>query len=139
MSDIEIKSSVWIRAGLIITGTLSLALGIIGLLLPVMPTTPFLLLTAACYIRSSPRLYQWLITRPFFGQLIENYRNGHGVPGKIKGLAIAILWLACGISAVFMISSLLLRLFLLGIAITFTIHILRVKTCAPSKNSQQIQ
>lgn len=64
----------FVRILLIVCGTLSLALGILGIFLPVLPTTPFLLLAAACYARSSKRFYHWLMNTPWCGEYIHNYR-----------------------------------------------------------------
>lgn len=84
-------------------GGLSLLLGVIGIVLPVMPTTPFLLLAAACFARGSSRCYQWLITHPWFGEYIKNYRDGLGIPRKIKLKAIGLLWLSISLSVLFVV------------------------------------
>lgn len=81
---------------LIIAGSISLALGLLGIILPLLPTTPLLLLAAACYVRSSSRLYEWLITNKYFGSYIENYRLGKGIPLKAKVIGVSVLWLSMG-------------------------------------------
>jgi len=113
---------------LIIIGTLFLGLGIIGIFLPLLPTTPFFLLAAACYARGSKRFYNWLLTHRWFGNYIKNYRERKGIPLKIKALAISFLWLAIAYSAIFVVHILLVRIILILIAIGVTIHILSVKT-----------
>jgi len=70
------------RKLLIIAGTISTAIGIIGIFVPILPTTPFLLLAAACYLRSSPRFYHWLVNNRFFGIYVRNYLQGRGMPLK---------------------------------------------------------
>ena len=81
-------------------------LGIIGIFLPIVPTTPFLLLAAACYARGSERLYNWLMTNKVFGQYIGNYREGKGIPLKVKILSISFLWVAIAVS-IFLIDNFL--------------------------------
>ena len=73
-----------LRYALFAIGWLSVALGVIGIFLPVLPTTPFLLLAAACFARSSPRFYQWLVEHPRLGPWIRDYLDGNGIPLKIK-------------------------------------------------------
>lgn len=108
-------------------GCLSLAIGILGIFLPLLPTVPFLLLTAYCFARSSNRLYNWLINHKTFGSYIYNYQTYRAMPRKTKILAIAFLWGSLGISM-----SLLpgvyfcLLLFILGMGVTF--YVLSLKT-----------
>ena len=83
---------------LIIVGSFFTGLGIIGIFLPLLPTTPFLLLAAACYIRSSERLYSWLINNKWVGRYIKNYLEGKGIPLKSKVLSISALWITIGYS-----------------------------------------
>ncbi len=113
---------------LIIIGTFFLGLGIIGIFLPLLPTTPFLLLAAACYTRSSKIFYSWLLTNKWFGNYIRNYRKRKGVPFKIKILSICFLWIAIGYSAIYVVHILLGRVILILIAIGVTIHILSIQT-----------
>jgi len=113
---------------LISAGTFFIGLGIIGILLPLWPTTPFLLLAAACYARSSKRFYNWLLNNRWFGNYIKNYREGKRVPLKVKVLSISFLWFAIGYSAIFVVHILLGRIILILIAIGVTIHILSIKT-----------
>ena len=79
------------RILLIACGTLCVALAVLGLFLPVLPTTPLLLLAAVCYARSSERFYHWLMTNRWFGAYIRNYREGRGIPLWHKVLAISLL------------------------------------------------
>jgi len=83
--------------------------------------------TAACYARSSKRFYNWLLTDRWFGNYIRNYREGKGVPFKIKILSISFLWIAIGYSAIFVVHILLGRIILILIAIGVTIHILSIQ------------
>ena len=102
--------------------------GFLGIFLPVLPTTPFMLLAAYCYSRSSPRCYQWLLTNRWFGAYVRNYREGRGMPLREKALTIAALWLTIGATAIYALSAWWSRLPLLAIAGAVTIHLLRIKT-----------
>ena len=118
----------WTRPLLIITGTLLVGLGIIGILIPVLPTTPFLLLAAACYARSSQRFYHWLLNNKWFGNYIKNYIQRKGIPLKVKILAITWLWITIGCSVTFAVQAFLVRLILILIAVGVSIHIFSVRT-----------
>ncbi len=118
----------WIRLLLIIAGTVSVGLGIIGMFLPLLPTTPFLLLAAACYARSSQKLYGWLLYNKWFGKYIRNYLQRNGIPLKLKIWTISLLWLAIGTSAIFAVELLVVRVVLVVIAICVTAHLLYVPT-----------
>ena len=112
---------------LIATGTFLIGVSIVGIFIPVLPTTPFLLLSAALYARSSKRFYNWLINNRILGRYIKNYREGKGIPLKAKIIAISILWITIGYSAIFAIEILWVRILLVIIAIGVTVHIVRIK------------
>jgi uncharacterized membrane protein YbaN (DUF454 family) len=117
-----------IRGILIIAGTFFLGFGIIGIFLPLLPTTPFLLLAAACYARSSKRFYNWLLNNKWLGNYIKNYRERKAVLLKIKVISIFFLWVAIGYSVIFVVYILLGKIILILIATGVTIHILSIKT-----------
>jgi hypothetical protein len=108
---------------LIFSGSICLGLGIIGIVLPVLPTTPFLLIAAALYARSSSRFYNWIIGNRWFGKYIKAYREGKGVSLKIKAGAITILWITVLVSVIFALQILWLRLLLIVIASLATVYI----------------
>jgi uncharacterized membrane protein YbaN (DUF454 family) len=116
-----------VRYGLLAIGWLSIALGVVGIFLPVLPTTPFLLLAAACFARSSPRFYQWLIHHKRFGPLIRDFLEGKGMPVKAKVYAIASMWLSIGVSC-YLIPLPWARVFMLISAVLVTGYILKQKT-----------
>jgi len=89
------------RWALILAGNFFVALGILGILLPLLPTTPFLLLAAACYFRSSEKFYNWLMNNKWLGNYIKNYREKKSIPLKVKVLCLSILWLTIGYSVFF--------------------------------------
>ncbi|MFB4168044.1 YbaN family protein [Virgibacillus sp. JSM 102003] len=113
---------------LIIAGSISLALGLAGIILPLLPTTPLLLLAAACYVRSSSRLYEWLITNKYFGSYIENYRLGKGIPLKAKVIGVSVLWLSMGYTILNVVPLVMVKLLLFCTALFFSWFILKQKT-----------
>ena len=125
-----------IRALLIVLGTLCVVLAVLGMFLPVLPTTPLLLLAAVCYANSSEKFYHWLITNRWFGDYIRNYREGRGISLRQKVLTLSLLWLTIGITTVFLISQWWLRWVLVVIAVGVTIHLLRIKTYRPETNHE---
>ena len=104
-------------------GTFFLAVGVIGIFLPVLPTTPFLLLSAACYFKGSRRMHDWLLNNKWFGSYLRNYREGKGVSVKVKAISILTLWATIGYSAFYVIDILIVRIVLLVVAIAVTLHI----------------
>ena len=123
------------RRLLLAAGTLCAGLGIIGMFVPILPTTPFLLLAAACYMRSSERFYRWLTNNRVFGAYVRNYLEGRGMPIRIKLVTILLLWLAIGLSITFAVESLVIRIILISIAVGVTVHIalIRRRVEAPEK------
>lgn len=113
---------------LVAVGTLAVALGVIGIFIPILPTTPFLLLAAFCYARSSDRFYQWLLTNRWFGAYLTNYREGRGMALRDKLLTLTALWLAIGSSVAFAVPSLWGKAALTLIALAVTVHLARIKT-----------
>ena len=116
------------RGLLTAAGSLSLGLGVLGIFLPLLPTTPFLLLAAACYARSSERLNRWLLGHPTLGKFIEDYRSGRGMPLRAKIVALVLLWGTITASAVFAVSVLWARLLLAAVAVGVTVHLLAIRT-----------
>ena len=77
-----------------IAGVLAVAIGILGIFLPLLPTTPFLLLASACFARGSKRLHRWLLSHRVFGEYLRNFEEGRGIPRKAKIVATVLLWLS---------------------------------------------
>ena len=113
---------------LTILGLISLGLGILGAFLPVLPTTPLLLLSAALFLRSNERLYEWLMNHPRLGTYISNFTKHRAIPLRIKVISITFLWLTLMYCAIFVTEILVLRLLFIAIAAGVTIHILSYKT-----------
>lgn len=113
---------------LIILGLVSLTLGIIGIFLPLLPTTPLLLFAAWCFVRSSERLYRWLISNRYFGEYIRNFRENRAIPLHAKVVAVSMVWLTIGYCVVVILDKWLLRIMLLAVAVAVTWHILSYAT-----------
>ncbi len=115
----------------IICGTASLGLGIVGIFLPILPTTPFVLLAAFCYGRGSRRFYSWLVDRSPFRSYIINYRAGRKLPMPQRVLTILLLWLSIGTTVAFLTTSAWLRALLLVVACGVTIHLSGMRLSLP--------
>ena len=112
----------------IIAGTIAIGIGVIGIIVPVLPTTPFLLLAAICYMRGSQRLYNALLCNRFIGSYVRNYLEGRGMSLKMKMWTLSLLWVAIVCTAVLATDSLIIRIILAVVLTGVTIHILTVKT-----------
>ncbi|MBU0763232.1 MAG: YbaN family protein [Bacteroidetes bacterium] len=119
---------------LISAGTGCLILGFIGIFVPLLPTTPFILLAAACYVRSSERLYHWLLHNRLFGKYLKQYREGGGIPVGLKIFTIILLWAVMGYSAFSFVTALWIRLLMLAVAIGVSVHILLIRTAGKKLN-----
>ena len=109
-------------------GCVSLALGVVGIFLPVLPTTPFLLLSAALFVRSSDRLYNWLMEHKHLGPYIKNFRENRAIPLRVKIVSVTLVWLTLLNCAVFVADEWWARVVFVAIAAGVSIHILHYKT-----------
>ncbi|MBW6515692.1 MAG: YbaN family protein [Candidatus Cloacimonetes bacterium] len=121
-------------------GLISLTLGVVGIILPLLPTTPFLLLSAALFANASPKLYNWLHTNPIFGEYLRRYRNKEGIPLELKIGVLSVLWITLASSAFLAVSPerWYVRIVLLLIGLGVTIHILKIKTQEKQKESREV-
>ena len=118
----------FVKILLISAGTISIFLGFIGIFIPILPTTPFLLLAAALYSKSSDKFYNWLINNRLFGSFIRNYREGKGITLQAKFISLTSLWLVLGSTIIYAIENIYLKILLLLIAVGVTIHLLLIPT-----------
>ena len=118
----------FVRVLFFIAGSITLAFGTIGIVLPILPTTPFLLASIACYLRSSERMTHWMLTNKYFGKYIKNYREGKGIPLKTKIFAISLLWITIIYSAFFIVPIWIVQIILFAVAATVTLHLVRLPT-----------
>lgn len=123
---------------LIFAGTAFTVIGIIGIFVPILPTTPFLLLAAACYLRSSRRLYNWLLGNRFFGAYVRNYLHGRGMPQKVKIVTILLLWITITCSIIFAVQALVIWVILFIIAIGVSVHIMLIKTTPKDQGQDRV-
>lgn len=108
-------------------GIISLSLGVLGIILPVLPTTPFLLLASYLFLKSSLRLHDWLIHHRILGSYIYNYITYRAIPKKTKVLGISVLWTTLSIS-IYLVSNPYVTAVLVLVGIGVTIHLLKMKT-----------
>ena len=113
---------------LTILGLLSLGLGILGIFLPVLPTTPLLLLAAALFVRSHKGLYDWLLNHPRLGSYISNFLIHKSIPLHVKIVSISMIWITLLNCAIFVAEHWAFRTFFILIALSVTLHILSYKT-----------
>lgn len=123
---------------LIFAGTICVGLGILGMFLPLMPTTVFLLLAAYCYSRSSEKFHVWLLNNRWCGRYIKSYKEGRGMTARQKASTILILWASIGISILFVWGKFWVTLLLLAIALGVTIHLLWLKTYRPENENADL-
>ena len=107
----------------LIFGFIFLGLGSLGIALPILPTTPFILLAGACFASADERVYNWLCKTKYFGDYIENYRNKTGVPRHVKVHSLMFLWTGLFLSAV-LVRNIYMTLGLAAIGVGVSIHIL---------------
>jgi len=118
----------------VVAGTISLGLGAAGVFLPILPTTPFLLLSAACYYKGSERMHRWLLNNKLFGSYIRNYNEGKGISQTGKIFTLFLLWITIGYSALFMVSSYVVQIVLFAVAIVVTVHVVTLPTFRKSQS-----
>lgn len=111
-----------------LAGALCVGLGAVGMVLPLMPTTPFLLLAAGCFARGSPRALRWLVENPLFGQHLKGYREGRGLSARAKIVSIAAVISGICLSISLTVPGPLVMLLLVIVAIAVTVHMLSLPT-----------
>ena len=117
-----------IRSLLLICGFLFTFLALLGAILPLIPTTPFLIVASACFYRSSPRFYNWMMNNRYFGKYLRDYREGKGIRPGVKIAALTFLWLSSVISVLFFVPFLWLKILIISMAAGVTVHIRMIKT-----------
>jgi len=123
--------SKWQRNLLLGLGTFFFILAILGIFLPILPTTPFLLLTAACYGRASTKFYNWLMNHYLLGPYIRDSGMRHAIPRRAKITALLLMEICFGISATFFVTSTYPRIGFLSIGVVVAFYILRLPTRTP--------
>ncbi len=127
MEATETLSARVTRAACVAGGGLCVGLAVLGMVLPLLPTTPFLLLAAALFLRGSKRLYHRLLDNRFFGHYIRDFRAGRGLPRRAKFSALLLLWSTIGATLVLYAGAgWWLRLLLVGVAVGVTVYLARL-------------
>ena len=109
--------SFFVKSFLLLLGFIFVGLGFIGIIIPGMPTTVFMILAAACFAKSSPKFEQWILDLPGIGRLVRDHRDGLGMPQKSKAIAITMMVLAVTLSIIFAITSTLIKILVGGVGI----------------------
>ena len=109
--------SFFVKSFLLLLGFIFVGLGFIGIIVPGMPTTVFMILAAACFAKSSPKFEQWILDLPGIGRLVQDHRDGLGMPQKSKAIAITMMVLAVSLSIIFAITSTLVQILVGGVGI----------------------
>lgn len=117
-----------IKVLLFLTGSLSLGIGVLGIFVPGLPTTVFLLGAAACYVKSSDRMYNWLLRHQILGRYIRTYRTHRAMPLKSKIIALTLMWSMIGLSVFVFIDQFWVQLIVILSGFVGTVVIIRVKT-----------
>lgn len=115
------------KIALNIIGCIAVVLALLGVFLPLLPTTPFLLLASACFVRGSDRLHRWLLNNRVFGEYLRNFESGKGIPLRAKIVAITVMWVSMGWSMM-IVRPVPLKLMLAAIGVAVTIYLVRLKT-----------
>jgi uncharacterized membrane protein YbaN (DUF454 family) len=119
---------------LIALGTIFLALGVVGVVVPGLPTTPFLLLSAACYVRSSERLYVWLLNHKVFGKIIRDYRETRSISLRSKVISIATMWAMILLSIFVFIDNIAVEITISTLGAVGTLVMLLIPTSKKRRN-----
>tara|TARA_B100000945_G_C20414256_1_gene614297 strand:+ start:1535 stop:1969 length:435 start_codon:yes stop_codon:yes gene_type:complete len=137
--EVDLNRSRFSRIFWFTCGFISMVIGFIGIPVPGLPTTPLMILAAACFAKSSQRFYDWIIKNKLFGHHVKNYREGKGIPKKIKPLILLTLWIFVLFAVLFAIPEdvAISKIGTLVLAIIGTIFILRIPSFEDSQNLQR--
>ncbi len=126
--EVRIVKNPLLRLLFLIMGFLFMILAFFGAILPVLPTTPFLLGSAFFFYRSSSRFYRWIMYNRFFGHYLRDYKAGRGIPLRVKLMALGFTWTSTLVSVIFFIPFLWLSILVISINVAITIHLAMVGT-----------
>jgi len=129
-TQVRVSRSRLVKALLVAAGTVSVGLGVLGIVLPIVPTTPFLLLAAVCYAHSSERFYVALLTNRYFGMYIRDWRENRGLTLAMKLWIIFVMAATMGVSAVFFVPLVSVKILLGVVGTGVSIYVWRLPTKA---------
>lgn len=121
----DVTLSLPVRAILVVVGTTALVIGVLGIVVPVLPTTPFLLVAAACYARSSTRLYAWLLGQPSLGRIVAEWRRSRSLPPGVKPRALLVVALTFTVSVI-LVDAFVLQLLLVAVGVILGAFLWRI-------------
>jgi len=127
-NEVKHHRSLSVRVLLVALGTLFVIIGIIGIFLPILPTTPFMLLAAACYAKSSSRFYNWIMNNRIFGPIIREWREHRSIPRKAKTIAMLLIVFTFGTSIVFFVPLFSVQVLLIILLIFMLFFMWRIPT-----------
>ena len=136
-SDSHVKSDL-LRWILICCGWCCIAVGVVGIFVPLLPTVPFLLLAAACFTRSSKRFHSWLLEHSHLGPLVRDYLISGGIPLRAKRVAIGMVWVSFPVSVFLFAQAVWLKIVLLSIASVITLYLMQLPTAPPVETDRRI-
>lgn len=128
MKDQTVIASQLLKYFYMVSGFILVAIGVIGIFLPLLPTTIFLILASICFLKSSPKANEWLKNHKLLGAYIDNYQNKTGLTRNAKTTNIITLWTSISLSAFLLTDKIYIQVLLFAIAIGVTIHLLMIKT-----------
>ena len=128
--------STWGRIALLIVGFLCVGLGAVGIFLPLLPTTPFLLAAAFCFARSSERFHSWLMTNRWFGAYIRDYAESRSIAPAARFGSLSMLWITLALTGIFFVESWALRALLAGVGVGVTVHLVTLRTARPAAEAE---
>jgi uncharacterized membrane protein YbaN (DUF454 family) len=126
--EINVHQNPFVKWVLVISGAVLVGIGVLGMFLPLLPTTVFFILAAWCFARSSEKFYIWLHTNRLFGRYLRNYRNTRGMTLRSKVFSISFLWIGILASALWGTHNLYIRILLIAIAIGVSWHLIAITT-----------
>jgi uncharacterized protein len=112
---------------LLVCGLFCVVLATIGIFVPLLPTTPFLILASVCFLKSSEKAYQWLITNRFYGRYIAGWIEKKGIPMRVKLFSLVLLWTGIGVSFFYGTENMWIRTVLVIVLFAVSLHILLIK------------
>ncbi len=117
---------------ILLGGAVSVFLGVLGIILPLLPTTPFLLLAAFLFSRSSKKFHKWLLGNKVLGRYLYNYSERKGITMRDKVISLSTLWIGITISFI-KVDIIYARVFLIIVLLSVTSHLIRIKTLKDTK------
>ncbi len=124
--EVSRHGSFSVRVFLVTVGVLFVVIGVIGIFLPILPTTPFMLLAAACFAKSSSRFYNWIMNNKLFGSVIREWREHRSIPRKAKNMGMLLMVITFGTSIVFFVPLFFVQIGLTIFCISMLIFMWRI-------------